>query len=84
LPDLGVFPESIAVAPDVDDVTVAQEPIDQCCGHDFVSENGAPFFKALVRGQHRGSPLIAGSRAGEEHGSGVAHGQVADLVHHQE
>jgi hypothetical protein len=57
-----VLPHPEAVAPDVDDVTVVQEPIDQGGRHDFVSKDLAPLLKALATGQHDGRMLIAAAR----------------------
>lgn len=42
----------VAVAADVDDVTVVNEVLDQRGGHDLVAEDLAPFLKALVGGEH--------------------------------
>lgn len=36
--EFGVLPEPEAVTPDVDDVAVMREPVDQCGGHRFVAE----------------------------------------------
>ena len=48
LPEVGVLTHAEAVAADVDDVAMVQEPVDQRSGHDFVAKDLAPFFKALV------------------------------------
>jgi len=38
----------VAVAPDVDDVAVVQDTVDQRGRHDVVAEHAAPFFEPLV------------------------------------
>jgi hypothetical protein len=45
---LGMMPHPVAVAADVDDVTVMDEPVDQGAGHDLVAEDLAPLLEALV------------------------------------
>ena len=47
-PEVGVLAHPEAVAPDVDDVTVVKEPVDQRGGHDFVTEDFAPPSKLLL------------------------------------
>ena len=49
---LGVLAQAIAVPPDVDDVTVVDQAIDQGRGHDVVAKDLAPFIEALVAGEH--------------------------------
>ena len=51
--ELGVMAHPVAVAPDVNDVTVVQEPVDQRGSHDLVAEDLAPLLEALVRSPAR-------------------------------
>jgi len=53
-----MLPEPEAVAADVDDVVVMHEPVDQRGGDEFVPEELAPFFKALVVREDRGRLLV--------------------------
>ncbi len=39
----------------VDDMTVMQQAIDECSGHDLVAPDLTPLFEAFIGGQH--SPL---------------------------
>ncbi len=50
---------AVAIAPNVDDVTVMQEPVDEGAGHDVIAEDLAPGFKAFVARQHRGRVFVA-------------------------
>ena len=80
-----VFTHPVAVAADVDDVAVVQQPVDERCGHDLVAEHAAPFLEALVGRQHRRRALVAGvDQLEEQHRAVAAHRQVADLVDHQD
>jgi hypothetical protein len=82
--DISMVPHSVAVAPDIDDVTVVHEPVDQGTGHDFVAEDLAPFLEALVRSEHRGCVLIAAAHElEEEHRPGPADRQVAQALNRQ-
>ena len=40
MPKVRVFAHSIAVAADINDVTVMHEPIDEGGSHDFIAEHG--------------------------------------------
>src|SRR6185437_2761365 len=78
---LRVMPHSVAVAADVDDVTMMDEPVDQCRRHHLVAKDLPPFLKALVRGEYRRGVLVAATHElEEEHGPGVADREIADLV----
>ena len=46
--ELGVVPHPAAVAADVDDVTVMDEPVDQRRRHHLVAKDLAPVLEALV------------------------------------
>lgn len=48
-----------AVAPDIDDVAVVDEPIDQGARHDVVAEDLTPLVEALVAREDRGAGLVA-------------------------
>ena len=54
-----MLPHAVAVAPDIDDVTVVNQTIDESSGHDFVAQDLAPLFEALVGGKHGTSVLVA-------------------------
>ena len=76
-----MLPHPVAVAPDVDDVAMVQQPVDERRRHDLVAEHVSPFLESLVRGQHRRRPLVPGvDQLEEEHGAVLADRQVADLV----
>jgi hypothetical protein len=46
-------PDGVAVAADVDDVTVVQEPVDQRLGHVVIAEDLASGLEAFAAGEHR-------------------------------
>lgn len=46
--ELRVLAEPVAVAADIDDVAMMDEPIDQRRRHDLITEDLAPLFEALV------------------------------------
>ena len=80
-----MFAHAIAVASDIDQVAVMQHPVDECCRHDIISEDLAPFLKALIRGQHGGGFLVAAiHQLEEQHGPGVVDRQIADLIDDQQ
>ena len=80
-----MLPHPVAVAADVDDVAVVEEPVDQRRRHHVVAEHAAPLLEALVRGEHRGGALVAGVDQLEEQDRAVlGDRQVADLVDHQQ
>ena len=75
----------VAVATDVDDLAVVQQPVDEGGGHDLVAEYAAPVLEALVGGEHGRGAFVAGvDELEEEHGSVLGDGQVADLVDHEQ
>ena len=41
-----MLPHPVAVAPDVDDVAMVQQPVDERRRHDLVAEHVSPFFEA--------------------------------------
>jgi hypothetical protein len=76
-----VLPHPEAVAADVDDVAVVEQPVDQGCSHDLIAEDLAPLLEALVAGQHGGGVLVAAAHELEEvHRAGAGDRQVADLI----
>ena len=80
---MGAHP--VAVAPDVDDVAVVQQAVDQRGRYHLVAEHPAPVLEALVGRQHRRSPFVTRvDQLKEENGAVLAHRLVADLVHHQQ
>ena len=56
--ELGVLPETVAVAADVDDVTVMHQAIDERGGHHFIAKDFAPRFEAFVAGQDGGGVFV--------------------------
>ncbi len=83
--EVGVLPHPVAVATDVDDMTVVQQTIDEGSGHDLVAQDLSPVLEAFVGGEHSGGALIAPvDELEEEHRARGADGQVADLVDDQE
>ena len=78
-------PHAVAIPPDVDDVTVMHEPVDERAGHDVVPEDLAPLLEALVAGEHGGCSLVAAAhQVKEEHRPGAADREVANLVDDEE
>ena len=70
----------VAVAPDVDDVTVVQQAVNQRGPPSPRRRAPAPVIKALVGGRHRRSPFVTRvNQLKEENGAVLAHRQVADL-----
>ena len=83
--EFAVITHPVAVAPDVDDVAVMDDAVDESSGHDFVAENSSPLFEPLVGGEDRGGALVATvDELEEKHGPTLTDGQVADLVHYEE
>lgn len=48
LPELSVFAYPEAVAADVDQARVMEQPVDEGRGHDLVAEDLAPFLEAFI------------------------------------
>src|SRR5687767_12454151 len=85
MPEVAVFTETVTVASDVHDVAVVDQAVNESAGHDVVPEDLTPFFKALVRSQDGGGSLVAPAHElEEEHGTGAADRQVADLIHNSQ
>ena len=52
--------EAVALAADLDDVAVMQQPVEQCGGQRAVVGQGrGPLGKGQIAGQHDGATLIA-------------------------
>ena len=72
---------AVAVAADVDQVTVVQQPVDEGRCHHFVAQDFAPFLEALIGREHSGAMLVASAdELEEEHRTGAIHREVANLV----
>lgn len=83
--EFGVRTEAVAVAPNVDDVTVLHEAVHEARGHDVVAEALAPLLEALVaRADRRGVLVAPGDDLEEEHRPDARDREVADLVDHHE
>ena len=54
-----VFSHPVAVAPDVDDMAMVQQAVDESRRHYLVAEHMPPLLEALVRGQHRRGPFAS-------------------------
>jgi hypothetical protein len=76
-----VLAHAVAVASDVDEVTVVQEPVEEGRRHHLVAQDFAPLFEALVGGEHGRAVLVAtADELEEEHRTGAIHRQTADPV----
>jgi hypothetical protein len=51
-----LLPQAVALAADVENVAVVQEPIEDGGGDDGVAQDPIPFAEALVRGQDDAAP----------------------------
>ena len=84
MPKVGVFSHSIAIAPDIDDVAVMHEPVDESSGHNLIAKDRAPLLEAFVRGEHGGSVLVALVNELEEKYRPIAtHREIPDLIDDQ-
>ena len=80
-----MFPHPIAVAPNVDDGAVVQQPVDAGRRHHLVPEDGAPLLEAFVGGQHGRGVFVAGIDELEaQHRPVPTDGQIADLIDDEE
>jgi len=52
--EVDMHPYPAAVAADVDDVAVLQDPVKECGSHDVIAEDVAPPLEGLVRGENGG------------------------------
>ncbi len=83
--ELAVLPHAVAVPPDVDDVTVMHETVDQGARHDIIPKDLAPVLEARVAREDGGGALVAAAHElQEEHGAGPRAREVAELVHDEE
>src|SRR5689334_15666917 len=64
--------EPVAFAPDVEDVAVVEQSIEDGGGDDGVAEHLAPLGEALVGGEDDAAALVASGDQGEEGGRGRA------------
>lgn len=82
---VSVLAEPEAVAPDVDDVTLVDQAINQRGGHDLVPEDLAPLLKRLADGQHGRRVFIAAAPELEEQlGAGARDREIADFIDDRE
>ncbi len=80
-----MFSHPVAVAPDVDDVAMVQQAVDESRGHHLDAEHVPLLPEALVRGQHGRGPFGPGvDQLEEQHGGLLADREVADLVHDEQ
>src|SRR5262249_38069581 len=79
--ELAMLAHPIAVAPDIHDVAVMDQPINERRRHYFIAEDLAPLLEALVGRQNRGGVLVAPRHElEEEHGARATDREVADLI----
>jgi hypothetical protein len=50
MPEVGVLAHPVAVAADVDDMTVVHQMVNERRSHDLIAQDVAPFLEALVGG----------------------------------
>ena len=80
-----MFPHPIAVAADIDDVAVVQQPVDEGRRHHLVPEDSAPFLEAFVGRQHCRGAFVAGiDELEEQHRPVPTDGEIADLIDDEE
>lgn len=80
-----VLPHAVAVAPNVDDVTIVQQAINRRRGHHLVTEDSAPLLEDLVGSQYRrGLFLTRIDELEKQHRAIATHRQVVDLVDDQQ
>lgn len=63
-----MLPHGVAVAGDVDDVAVVEQPVEERGGHDLVAGDVTPVLKALVGAEDGGADLVAPVYELEEEG----------------
>ena len=61
-----MFPHAVAVAPDIDDVAVVDQAINQRRGHHLVAKDVAPLLKGFVTGEHGRRVFVASAHELEE------------------
>ena len=57
---VGVFPEPVGMAFDLDHDGVVQQAVQQGRGDDVVAEDGSPVLEAAIGGEHGGALLVTG------------------------
>ena len=76
-----MFSEPVAVAGDLNDDGVMQQPVQECGGNHVIAEQLAPLAKTPVGGEDDGAALVAGvDQLEEQVGATLLHRQVANLV----
>jgi len=82
--EISMVSHPVAVAADVDDVAVMDQPVYERCSHDVVAKDLAPLLEAFIRREYCGSALVPPAHElEEEHGTGPGDGQVSNLVYDQ-
>ena len=77
--------EAVAGTFDLDDHGMVEQTVEECRGHDRVTEDFTPFGKAAIAGQDHGTLFVAGiDELEEEVGAAVGDRQIADLIDDQE
>ena len=76
-----MLPEAVAVPPNVDDVAMMDEPVDQGRRHHVVPEDLAPLLEPFVAREDGRRVFVApGEQLEEQHGPGPRDREIADLV----
>ena len=57
---VGVFPQPVRVALDLDDDGMVQQAVKQGGGHDVITEDSSPVLEAAIGGKDGGALLVAG------------------------
>ena len=78
------LPEPVAFAPDIQDVAVVEQPVQDGRGNDGVPQELTLFHEAFFDVRMMLPPLVPGRHQGEEGGGGLSVvGPDAELVHDQ-
>ena len=73
----------VAVAGELYELALVQEPVQQGCAQDFIRERPCPFHRGLVRRDDERGRLVHRVDEGEQKVALVAvHGDVHDVVYH--
>ena len=82
---VGVFPQPVGMALDLDDDGMVQQAVQQGRGHDVIAEDSAPVSEAAIGGEHGGAFLVAGiDQLEEQVGAAGFDRQVANLIDDQQ
>ena len=80
-PGLSFFFEPVALATDIDDTRVMQQPVQQGGCQDLIGEQLTPFAERFVAGQDDGALFITfGYQLEQEGGDGAFQRQIAHLI----